>query len=210
MRDAIWLKIAHILLGAYASERVQAKMMNDHDQTRLRKAQACDRNTLAAIYDDYHQPIYRYIYRQVGEVETTRDLTSEVFGRFLQALQNGNGPDQNLKAWLYRAAHNIVVDHYRRRQFRQHLPLDEQLVSDNGDPAGIAENHISAERVRAALQALTPNQQQVINLKFLEGLSNQETADVLNKPVSAIKSLQHRALAALQRQLSPVRKKVVA
>lgn len=187
-------------------------MMNNpaSEQTRLRKARAFDRKALAVIYDEYHPPIYRYIYRQVGNVDTARDLTSEVFRRFLQALQNGNGPDQKLSAWLYRAAHNIVVDHYRRQQHRRHLPLDEQLVNTHDDPVSLAEHHISMERVQAALQQLTPDQRQVIILKFLEGLSNQETADVLNKPVGAIKSLQHRALAALQRQLAPAREKVAA
>jgi RNA polymerase sigma-70 factor (ECF subfamily) len=182
--------------------------MSDHERTRLRRAYAFDRNALAAVYDDYHLPIYRYIYRQVGDVETARDLAGEVFQRFLQAVQNHKGPDQNLKSWLYRTAHNLVIDYYRRRQHRQHLPLDEEVACSDDDPVRLAEHHLSAEAVRAALQHLTPDQQQVIVLKFLEGLSNQETAAVLNKPVGAVKSLQHRALAALQRHLAPVEKEV--
>jgi len=70
------------------------------------------------------------------------------------------------------------------------------------DPVGIAERRISAAQVRAALHRLTPDQQQVIALKFLEGLSSQEVADVLEKPVGAVKALQHRALSALRRQLA--------
>ena len=182
--------------------------MNDHERTRLRQASAFDRNALAAIYDEYHLPIYRYIYRQVADVETARDLAGEVFQRFLQAVKNRKGPQQNLKAWLYRTAHNLVVDHYRRQQHRQHLPLDEELAGADYDPEGLAEHYLSAAAVRSALQHLTPDQRQVIILKFLEGLSNQETAAVLNKPVGAIKSLQHRALAALQRHLAPVEEEV--
>lgn len=183
--------------------------MNDQELARLRRASAFDRAALAAIYDDYHQPIYRYIYRQVGDVETARDLTAEVFQHFLQAIQTGKGPDQNLQAWLYRTAHNGVIDHYRRRQHRQHLPLQEELVNAHDDPAQLAEGKLSAAEVRAALHQLTAEQQQVLTLKFLEGLSNQETATVLNKPVGAIKSLQHRALAALQRQLASVKEKIL-
>lgn len=175
--------------------------MNDFEQGRLRRASALDRGALAAIYDEYYQPMYRYIYRQVSDVETARDLTAELFRRFLQAIQQGQGPDQALRAWLYRTAHNLVIDHYRRQQHRQHLPLPEQLVNANDDPVGLAEEQILAEQVRVALQQLTTDQRQVIVLKFLEGLSNQETANVLNKPVSAVKSLQHRALTALQRYL---------
>jgi RNA polymerase sigma-70 factor (ECF subfamily) len=164
---------------------------------------ALDRDGLAAIYDEYHQPIYCYVYRQVGEVETARDLTAEVFHRLLRTAQGGGGPDRHPKAWLYRTAHNIVVDHYRREQHRRHLPLDDELINAKDDPAGSAERRLSAAQVRAALQHLTPDQRQVITLKFLEGLSNQEVAAVLEKPVGAVKSLQHRGLAALERQLAP-------
>jgi RNA polymerase sigma-70 factor (ECF subfamily) len=136
-------------------------------------------------------------------VETARDLAAEVFHRLLRTVQSGGSPDRHPKAWLYRTAHNIVVDHYRRQQHRRHLPLDDELININDDPAGAAERRLSAAQVRAALEHLTPDQRQVIVLKFLEGLSNQEVAAVIDKPVGAVKSLQHRGLAALQRQLAP-------
>ena len=182
--------------------------MNSREKTRLKQARDLNRAALTAIYDDYYQPIYRYVYRHVGEVDLARDLTSDVFQRFLHALHGGRGPTDNLNAWLYRTAHNIVVDHYRRQQHRQHLPLDEDLPHSGTDPVSLTEKHLSAETVRAALRKLTPDQQQVIALKFLEGLSNQETAAVLDKPVSAVKSLQHRALSALERILTPVKEKI--
>ena len=178
-------------------------MMNDHQLTCTRGVRIINRAKLAAIYDDYHKAMYQYIYRRVGEVEIARDLTSDLFGSLLKAAQNGRGPDQNIRAWLYRSAHNIVIDYYRYRQHRQHLPLSEELVSAHNDPVRLSEAHFSADMVRAALRQLTPDQQQVISLKFLEGLSNQEIAEVLNKPVGAVKSLQHRALAALHRILAP-------
>ncbi|GAB4426092.1 MAG: sigma-70 family RNA polymerase sigma factor [Anaerolineae bacterium] len=182
--------------------------MNNREHVRLRQAKKFDCATLAAIYDEYHQPLYRYIYRQVGDVDTARDLTGAVFQRFLQALRQGNGPDEYLRAWLYRAAHNVVIDHYRRQKHRRHLPLGEELLSATDDPVRLAEQQLSAEAVRAALQQLTPDQRQVIALKFLEGMSNHEVAGVLNKPVSAVKSLQHRALAAMQRLLASVREEI--
>jgi len=139
----------------------------------------------------------------VSDVECARDLTAELFHRLLQAIVKGNGPSQDIKAWLYRAAHNLVIDHYRRRQHRQHLPLDEQLLAGDMNPAMAAENHIAAETVLLAMDNLTHAQHQVISLKFLAGLSNDEVASIMEKPVGAVKSLQHRALAALQRQLIP-------
>ena len=183
-------------------------MVSDYGQARVQPAPAdeipiLDRAGLAAIYDEHYPLIYRYIYRQVGDVELTRDLADEGFHRLLRSVQKQKHPGQHLKAWLYRTAHNIVVDHYRRQQHRQHLPLDEELIDADDDPAQTAERRASAARVRAALHKLTPQQRQVIALKFLEELSNQEVAAVLSKPVGAVKSLQHRALAALQRHLDP-------
>jgi len=181
--------------------------MNDRkrEQQHLVQAQQFDQETLAQIYDDYHVPLYRYIYRRVGHVETAQDLAADVFKRLLQALHRGQSPEREVRAWLYRTAHNLVIDHYRRQQHRQHLPLYDGVVSTADDPEHVAEVHIRAEVLRAAIQELTPDQQQVITLKFLEGFRNQEIATVLNKPVGAVKSLQHRALAALQRQLSLMR-----
>jgi len=183
-------------------------MANDNDK-RLALAKAFDRQTIADIYDEFQPLIYRYISRQVEDMDTARDLTAEVFNRFLSALESSQGPDQSLKSWLYRAAHNIVVDHYRRRQFRGHLPLSEHLPANGVDPAVEAENRLAAGEVRQALESLTPDQRQVITLKFLAGFSNAEVAEIMDKPVSAVKSLQHRGLASLQRQLIPVKEKVL-
>jgi RNA polymerase sigma-70 factor (ECF subfamily) len=138
-------------------------------------------------------------------VQTAQDLAADVFKRLLQALHRGQSPEREIRAWLYRTAHNLVIDHYRRQQHRQHLPLYEGVASGEGGPEQTAEVRVQAKILRAAIQELTPDQQQVITLKFLEGFKNKEIATVLNKPVGAVKSLQHRALAALQRQLSPIR-----
>lgn len=183
-------------------------MANSNHRHRPQQTEAFDGNKLAAIYDEFHLPIYRYIYRQVSDVEMARDLSSDVFHRLLQAVQKGNGPRQDIKAWLYRTAHNIVVDHYRRRQHRQHLPLFESIVDADMDPSGTAEQRMTADLVRVALDLLTPDQRQVISLKFLGGLSNSEVAEVMDKPIGAVKSLQHRALAALQRQLIPTKERM--
>lgn len=178
--------------------------MKEDDEELLRKARALDRSAIGAIYDAYQQPLYRYIYRQVGVVETARDLTSDVFSRFLQALTNGNAPTTHLKAWLYRVAHNSVVDFYRRQQHRDHLPLDDLPLYSEENPVRTAELNMDVEKVRLALTKLTPDQRQVITLKFFAGFTNQETSEVLDKPVGAVKALQHRAIAALQRQLLPM------
>ena len=162
-----------------------------------------DRRSLAEIYDEFHPAIYRYVYRQVSDVECARDLAAEVFHRLLLATAKNNGPDQDVKAWLYRTAHNIVIDFYRRSNHRDHLPLDEQVFAGSANPAMEAEVRIDAQLVLLAMENLTAAQHQVLSLKFLAGLSNEETAVIMDKPVGAVKSLQHRALAALQQRLIP-------
>jgi RNA polymerase sigma-70 factor (ECF subfamily) len=186
----------------------QEEVARTRDSARLRKAQALDRNTLGGIYDEYHQPLYSYIYRRVGDVETARDLTADVFRRFLQATANGNGPNEYLRAWLYRVAHNIVIDHYRRSKNQPSAPLEEEWAGADDDPGQAAELRLQGERVRAALNRLTADQQQIIVLKFLEGLTNHEIAEITGKSVGAVKGLQHRALAALRRHLIPVEEEI--
>lgn len=183
------------------SDMEQDTVADDRESKRLERARSLDRDTLGAIYDDYHPQVYKYIYRRVGNVEVSRDLSAEVFRRFLQALHKGSGPANNLRAWLYRVAHNIVVDHYRRQKNQQLSIIDENLVGDSPDPGQAAELSMQLEKVREALGQLTPDQQQVLALKFLEGLSNNEVAGITGKSIGAVKSLQHRALATLQRQL---------
>jgi RNA polymerase sigma-70 factor (ECF subfamily) len=169
---------------------------------RQAAAPQLDRPALAAIYDEFHPAIYAYIYRQVEDADTARDLAADVFRRLLQAVRHGDGPSTDIKAWLYRTAHNLVVDHYRSRQFRRHEPLNVDFTGIGDDPASIAERHVAAAEVLKAWRQLTDDQQQVIALKFMQELSNEETAAVMGKPVSAVKMLQHRALAALRRLLA--------
>lgn len=144
------------------------------------------------IYDANAPRIYRYIYHRLGNRVLAQDLTSEVFVRFLYSRTT---PD-NLTAFLYRIAHNLIVDYLRRNPATE--PLDENLAAEHGDPAHSAELEAERLRVRRALKRLTPEQEQVVVLKYLEGLSNEEIARVLDKPVGAVKALQHRGMATLR------------
>ena len=153
-------------------------------------------SALGELYDTHALRIFRYIYHRLGDQSLAEDLTSEVFVRFLHAHAT---PD-NAAAFLYRIAHNLVVDYLRQRQSVQ-LPEDSPS-GDREDPAYLAELESERALLRRAIARLTPDQQQVIALKFLEGLSNEEVARVIDKPIGAVKALQHRALAALRTMLA--------
>ena len=165
----------------------------------LERARKYDPEALGEIYNDYSEKIYYYIYRYLGEVRLAEDLTAEVFLKLLEAIKASQGPRTHLSAWLYRVAHNLVVDHFRRRPQGESLPLEEGLVAAPGDVTVIVEKKLAQQQLRAAISHLTTDQQQVIVLKFVEGLSNAEVGQVLGKTKGAVESLQHRALAALHR-----------
>jgi len=131
------------------------------------------------------------------------DCVAETFSRFLNAIKHGSGPRQYLRAYLYRVSHNWIVDYFRRQPFSP-LPLepDAPLVAED-DPAGSAAKNMENAALRKALARLTPDQRQVIVLKFLEESPYEEIAHALEKPVGAVKALQHRAVNTLHRLLAP-------
>jgi len=168
------------------------------EQELLTQAGQFDSCALAEIYDIYSPRLYRYAMRLLGDDCAAEDCVSETFSRFLKALQAGKGPRDYLQAYLFRTAHNLVVDHYRRQSPKEEL--DEDLPQAETTES-VAEDNLRQSRVRAALHKLTEDQQQVVALKFLEGWENEEIARALHKPIGAVKSLQHRALAQLQKIL---------
>jgi len=163
----------------------------------LERAKEYDPEALGEIYDGYSEKIYHYIYRYLGEARLAEDLTAEVFLKLLEAIKASKGPRTHLSAWLYRVAHNLVVDHFRRRPQGESLPLEEELVAAPEDVTVVVEKKLAQQQLRAAISHLTTDQQQVIVLKFVEGLSNAKVGQVLGKTEGAVKSLQHRALDAL-------------
>jgi RNA polymerase sigma-70 factor (ECF subfamily) len=176
--------------------------MLDSRDVWLPKAYQLDERALTEIYEGLSSPLYRYAYRLLGNTRDAEDIVAETFQRLLLALQHGNGPRDHLAAYLYRIAHNLVVDRYRRNP-RPEAELDEALEAADDDPAEAAARRIAQAHARSALWKLTADQRQVILLKYFEGLSNEEVAAALDKPVGAIKSLQHRALDSMRRILTP-------
>lgn len=167
----------------------------------LKRAKVYDAEALAELYDRYGPRMYAYIYRRVSDAVLAEELTGELFLRVLRAIRNDQAWGDSFIGWLYRIAHNLVVDHYRRQPPVPSLSLDESLVAHDGDPAAIAEDAAGRERLRAAISRLTPDQQEVLALRFGEGLTAPEAARILEKSTGAVQALQHRAVAALRRML---------
>jgi len=171
------------------------------EQELLQRAARLETQILAEIYDTHSPGIYRYALRLLGDVSLAEDCVADVFARFLKALQKRRGPHDHIKAYLYRIAHNWIVDLYRRNGNEQTLELNDTIRSETDAPEEEAAKRIRQKQVRKAIHQLTPDQQQVVSLKYLEDWSNEEVACVMKKPVGAVKSLQHRALKRLYRIL---------
>jgi len=171
----------------------------DREKELLRQARRWEKDALAEIYDSYSTEIYRYAVGQLGDRDLAEECVGETFHRFLRALHNGSGPHRYLRAYLYRIAHNWVIDQLR---LEPSLALDGDIEDERqAEPVGIVVEQDSLERTREALTQLTTDQRQVVVLRYIEGWSQKEIARALQRSVGAIKALQHRALVALRRML---------
>lgn len=185
--------------------RGAAYRMNTFDEPRaLEGLRTLDSQSIGAIYDHYFPEVYRYIRYRIGEDVIAEDIASDVFVRMLEASQRKQGPQTNLRGWLIATASNALNDHLRRRYRRPVEALSDALP--DGAPAIPVEIDMREKNsmVRNALTQLTSEQQHVLALRFGQGYSLEETASFLNKKINAVKALQFRALAALQRQIGEV------
>lgn len=172
----------------------------------VRAAQQNDALALTRIYHLYAHRVYRYIYSRIENRPRAEELSSEVFLRLLKSIGNyrldPGGETLALTAWIYRIAHNLIIDEYRRRQVRLDTDSLPEGWEDTVEPELIEDFYLTRADLSAALQRLTHEQQSVILLRFGEGLTSTEIARILGKTVMAIKALQRRALAALARSLA--------
>ena len=173
----------------------------------MQRARQFEQAALGEIYDSFSPGVYRYALRLLGDAGLAEDCVADTFLRYLQALRAGGGPQDHLQAYLYRIAHNWITDQYRRQPLPP-LPLLDELVSKEEDLLQIAMDHIQKTQVRGALGRLTPDQRQVIVLKYMEGWENESVALALEKPAGAVKALQHRAIEALRRMLLPHKEEI--
>lgn len=168
------------------------------DNHLLERAAQFDQEALAEIYDRYADRLYQYIYHRVGNGPLAEDLTGEVFVRMLEAIERGSFARVSLRAWLYRVAHNIVIDHYRTQPDEEPVLLDDGLRAVSGGSWAPTDAWLAQVSLRTALNQLPETQQQVIVLRFGEGMTAPEVAEILGKSEGAVRALQHRAVAALR------------
>lgn len=182
------------------TQHVEAMLSTEITETELlAAAMNFDEGALGELYDRYEAKIYSYIYRRTGEPALAEDLTAQVFLKMLEAIRKNTAWQSSFSGWLYRIAHNLVIDYYRRRDRQQQVSIDDMVIPSDGDsPLRFAELRLDAERLRSAIRSLTDEQAEVLSLRFFEGYSINEVATMMEKTDGAIKALQYRAVATLR------------
>ena len=163
-----------------------------------------DRAAFGELYERYARKVYNYIYYRVGNHHDAEDLTARVFHRALLHIETYVERGLPFQAWLYRIAHNLVANWHRDRSRRKVIPLDEFVASRLREdaPDGAAEAREEQERLMGAIRVLPEERQQLLILKFVDHLSNQEIGQIMDRSEGAIKSLYHRTLLSLREALS--------
>src|SRR3954466_401883 len=176
----------------------------DQDDVRklLARAQAGDRDALEELYLLHFDRIYSYLHMSVGNRHDAEDLTTLTFLKMLESIKRFRWQAVPFSAWLFRIAHNLAMDHFRaakRVQLEEEVP--EPIGSEQLSAEVEAMRSIGRQSMLQMIESLSSEQQQVLTLKFVFNFGNAEVASILGKTEGAVKSLQHRALASLQKQI---------
>ena len=181
--------------------------MRDHHAVRIdlplpgeaplvQRAKSGDSEAFAQLYDAYVARVYRYIYFRVTDDAAAEDLTSQVFLKAWESLDRYQMGSSPFVAWLYTIARNLVIDYYRTK--KESVPLEDvHTLASHETPVEEVEARFDLQAMRDALQFLTDDQQQVLILKYIAGLPNENIARIMNKREGAVRALQMRALQTL-------------
>jgi RNA polymerase sigma-70 factor (ECF subfamily) len=167
------------------------------------RAQAGERAALEELYLLHFDRIYSYLHLSVGNRHDAEDLTTQTFLKMLESIGKFRFQAAPFSAWLFRIAHNLSMDHFRaNRRWQPEEEVPEPLGSEERSAEDEAFHSIGRQSMLELIDSLSQEQQQVLTLKFVFNFSNAEAATILDKTEGAVKSLQHRALVSLQKQIS--------
>ena len=188
--------------SAAVEQRPRERTSSDQMKKLVAGGQAGDRSSLEELYLLHFDRIYSYLHMTVGNRHDAEDLTTQTFLKMLESIGKFRWGSAPFSAWLFRIAHNLAMDHFRAA--RRVQPEEEVPEPEAGEDTSAelqAMQSIGRQSMLELIEDLSPEQQQVLTLKFVFNFSNGEVATILGKTEGAIKSLQHRALVSLQKQL---------
>jgi RNA polymerase sigma-70 factor (ECF subfamily) len=169
----------------------------------VERGQQGDRAALEELYLIHFDRIYSYLHMTVGNRHDAEDLTTQTFLRMLESIGKFRFQSAPFSAWLFRIAHNLSMDHFRASRRVQPEEEVPEPIGNEQDSAEVEALHsIGRQSLLDMIEDLSEEQQQVLTLKFVFTFSNGEVATILDKSEGAVKSLQHRALVSLQKQIA--------
>ena len=174
------------------------------EESLVRQAQQRDQEAFSRLYEENFDKIYRYVVLRIGNKVEAEDMTQQVFVNALQSISSYKWRGVPFSAWLFRIAHNQVIDYMRKGKKQATVPLDESLVGHDSNPQQITERKLDIEQLLSATKQLTEAQREVISLRFTSELSGAQVAKVMGKSEGAVKALQHSAIVALRKTLSGI------
>ena len=184
-------------------ERASARDSEERIRELVARGQRGDRDALEELYLIHFDRIYSYLHVSVGNRHDAEDLTTQTFLKMLEKIGGFTWRTAPFSAWLFRIAHNLAMDHFRAaRRWQPEEEVPEPAGEEEPSAELAAMQTIGRESMLQLIEKLSPEQQQVLTLKFVFNLPNAEVAAILDKTEGAIKSLQHRALASLQKQIT--------
>jgi RNA polymerase sigma-70 factor, ECF subfamily len=173
----------------------------------VRGAQAHDPRAFDQLYEHFADALYRYFYYRSSDQHVAEELVSEVFLKMVEAIRQFKLPDKAqaraFSAWVFRIAYTKLIDHYRQQK-RQTVELDDTLPAPYTADE-VVDRSLEHAELRDAIRRLTPEQQQVVLLRFVERLSTEEVAAITGQKVGAVKAMQHRALNSMAKMLGATR-----
>jgi len=166
-------------------------------------ARSGDKEAFGQLYDHYHLSVFRFLYYRVSSTTLAEDLTAETFFRALRAMDSFRWQGKDFGAWLMTIARNLTVDHFKAGRTRLEHPTDEErtLDSTTESPEREVLASLTNEALLSALAELPNEQRDCLVMRFLEGMSIAETADVLGRSAGAVKQLQLRGVRNLKKLL---------
>jgi len=159
-------------------------------------------SALSSLYEEYFDKIARYAYVRIGNRVDAEDIAGDVFLKALKSLNTYKERGVPMQAWLFRIAHNLVIDYFRKMKKRKTVPIDDVEIEGGINPAKVAERNMELEQVKKAMEQLTQEQREVLVLRFFGGLSSRETGQVLNKSDGAVREMQRTAIEKIRGLLS--------
>ncbi len=171
------------------------------EQALVSRAQEHQQEAFAELYERYFNKIYRYCVLKIGNREDAEDMAQQVFIKAAQSISSFKWRDVPFSAWLYRIAHNQLVDYLRKKSRQVSVPLDETMAVSSNNPQKTTELKMDIKEMLKATRGLTEAQREVISLRFSGELPIARVAEIMGKSQGAVKALQHSAIVALRKTM---------